>query len=203
MTISPQDAARIEAALRAAQARSSGQIVCVLAQASSSYEAMPIVWSAFLALIAPWPLLAFTEISAERIYLLQLTLFFAAVALLSLPAVRMALIPTRVRRGAAHRAALEQFMLRGVSHGPERNGVLIYVSLEEHFARVIADEGAARVISQSQWQAILAQLLKDMKTGASADALIQAGLKCGDLLAEHFPPREGATQPLLHRFHLI
>ena len=203
MTISPSDAARIEAALRAAQARSSGQIVCVLAQASSSYEAMPVVWSALLALVAPWPLLAFTEISAERIYLLQMTLFFVAIALLSLPQLRMSLIPARVRRGNAHRAALEQFMLRGVGHGAERNGVLIYVSLAEHFARVIADDGAAKAIRQSEWQAILTQLLKDMKTGAPADALIGAGLKCGDLLAEHFPPHEGATQPMLHRFHLV
>jgi putative membrane protein len=203
MTITPQEAARIEGALRAAQARSSGQIVCVLARSSSSYDAMPIVWSALLALIAPWPLLAFTEISAERIYLLQLTLFFVAVALLSMPQMRMALIPPGVQRANAHRAALEQFMLRGVAHGAERNGVLIYVSLAEHFARVIADENAAKAIRQSEWQAILADLLNDMKTGASADALIRAGSRCGDLLAAHFPPREDAVQPSIHRFHLV
>jgi putative membrane protein len=176
MLLNHDEASRVEAAVRAAQARSSGQIVCVLAHASSHYEIMPFVWSALIALSTPWPLLTFTEIPDERIYLIQLTVFFAA---------------------------LEQFMLRGLTHGAERNGVLLYVSLAERFARVVADEGAAKVIHQKEWQTIIDQLRGDMARGAAADALISASTRCGDLLAQHFPPRDGVARPQIHRFHMI
>jgi putative membrane protein len=203
MLLNHDEAARVEAAVRAAQARSSGQIVCVLAHASSHYEIMPFVWSALIALLTPWPLLTFTEIPDERIYLIQLTVFFAAMLVLTLPRLRHALTPARIRRANAHRAALEQFILRGLTHGAERNGVLLYVSLAERFARVIADEGAAKVIHQREWQTIIDQLRGDMARGAAAEALIAASTRCGDLLAQHFPPRDDGARPQIHRFHMI
>jgi putative membrane protein len=203
MSISQEEAGRVETAIREAQARSSGRIVCVLARASSTYEMLPLFWSALIALVAPWPLLAFTEISAEHIYLIQLFAFVVALAALSMPWLRPALTPAAIRRANAHRAALEQFALRGVAHGDERNGVLIYVSLAEHYARIIADEGAAKVIHQREWQMIVDRLLSDMRDGATAEALIGAAVRCGDLLSRHFPPRDGAARPPLHCLHVI
>ena len=81
--------------------------------------------------------------------------------------------------------------------------MLIYVSLAERYARVVADEGAAKAIAQRQWQALVDQLLSEMKRGAIPDALIGAATRCGDLLAQHFPPRDGAAQPIFHRFHIV
>jgi putative membrane protein len=197
-----EEAARIEAAIRAAQTRSTGQIVCVLARASSHYEIMPLIWSALIALATPWPLLAFTELAAERIFVAQLAIFLVALAILSLPGLRLRLTPSAVRRSNAHRAAIEQFVLRGVTHCAERNGVLIYVSLAERYARVIADEGAAKVVSQVQWKAVVDKLTTAMKQGRSGDALIAAASECGDLLAQHFPAR-GEAAPTFRRFHVL
>jgi len=201
MTLNHDEAARVEAAIREAQARSSGQIVVVLAKTSANYEIVPFVFSALLGLVTPWPLLALTEISAERIFLIQLTVFFFALLLLTAPRVALLLTPARFKRANAHRAALEQFALRGLTHGAERNGVLLYVSLAERFARILADESAAKAVPQREWQALIDQLLADMRRDATADALIGAAMRCGDLLAEHFPPRDGVARPLLHRFH--
>jgi putative membrane protein len=203
MTFSHDEAARIEAAIREAQARSSGQIVVVLAKTSANYEIVPFIWSALLGFVTPWPLLALTDLSAERIFLIQLTVFFFALLLLTAPRLALRLTPARLKRANAHRAALEQFALRGLAHGADRNGVLLYISLAERFARVIADEGAAKVIPQRQWQTVIDQLLADMNRGAAADALIGAATRCGDLLAQHFPPRDGVARPLFHRFHLV
>jgi putative membrane protein len=201
--IGQEEAARIEMAFREAQSRTSGRIVCVLARASSTYEMLPLVWSALVALLAPWPLLVFTEISAERIYLYQFAAFIAVLVTLSLPRLRPMLTPAAIRRASAHHAALEQFALRGLSHGPERNGVLIYVSVAEHFARIIADEGAAKVIHQREWQAIVDQLLSDMRERGTEDALTGVGARCADLLGRHFPPKDGAARPPFHSLHVI
>ena len=107
-----------------------------------------------------------------------------------------------MRRANAHRAALEQFVLRGVTHCAERNGILIYVSLAEHYARIVADDGAAKVIDQRQWRGIVDALTGEIKTGATGDALIGAATKCGDLLAQHFPAREAEAQTF-QRLHVV
>ena len=46
MTITAQDHARISAAIRAVEARTSGELVCVLARASSEYAAYTAIKSA-------------------------------------------------------------------------------------------------------------------------------------------------------------
>jgi putative membrane protein len=200
--VTQQEAARIEASLRTAQSRSSGQIVCVLACASSHYEIMPLIWSAFIALATPWPLLILTDLPAERIFIAQLAIFLIALVILSLPALRLRLTPRGISRSNTHRAAIEQFVIRGLTHCAERNGVLIYVSLAERYARILADDGAAKAIDQSHWRAIVDRLTSQIKTGAVSDALIGAATECGDLLAQHFPPREAAG-PALQRFHML
>jgi putative membrane protein len=200
--LSHEEAARIEAAIRAAQARSTGQIACVFARASSHYETMPLIWSALVALATPWPLLAFTDLAAERIFVAQLALFLLAFAVLSLPNLRLRLTPPSVRRANAHRAALEQFLIRGLTHCPERNGILIYVSLAERYARIIADDGAAKAVTQRQWKAVVDRLTAAMKAGRAEDALVGAAKECGDLLAQHFPAHDGGA-PTFQRFHML
>jgi putative membrane protein len=46
MSISAQDRERISAAIRAAEAKTSGEIVCVLAQASSDAATLPVLVAA-------------------------------------------------------------------------------------------------------------------------------------------------------------
>ena len=60
----------VTAAIRAAEQRTCGQIVCVLARASSDYAHIPILWASALALITPWPLIVFTPWSVQRIFLI-------------------------------------------------------------------------------------------------------------------------------------
>ncbi len=107
-----------------------------------------------------------------------------------------------MRRANAHRAALEQFLIRGLTHCPERNGILIYVSLAERYARIIADDGAAKAVSRSQWKAIVDRLTAAMKAGRAEDALVGAAKECGDLLAQNFPARDGGA-PTFQRFHML
>src|ERR1700688_885512 len=144
---------------------------------------MPLLWSSLLALATPWPLLIFTRLPAEHIFLAQLVVCLAAMAILSLPPLRVLLIPRRVRRANAHRAALVQYSVRGI----DRAGVLIYVSLAERYARVIADEGACGVVGAAQWQGVVDALVADLGSGETARAMSNAATRCADLLAPEFP----------------
>ena len=151
MILAPDAAARVEAAFDAAQLKTRAPLVCVLAGASTSLDAEFLLGACILALATPLPLLLFTELSAHRIYVAQLLSPFLRRCSASLPPVRRWLIPKRPARSAGHRAALAQFVLRGIDRS--RCGALIYVSLAEHYIRIVPAEDAARAVSHERWQA--------------------------------------------------
>ena len=76
------------------------------------------MWASLLALLAPWPLIYFTPWSVQQIFLVQLAVFIVAALLFSWMPLRLALVPRAVRRARAHRAALEQFVIRAASPTP-------------------------------------------------------------------------------------
>jgi putative membrane protein len=202
MALTNDDHAAVAAAIREAEKRTSGQIVCVLVHASSAYAHVPILWSSLLALFTPWPLIYFTQWSVQRIFLAQLVVFLVAAVVFSWAPLRILLVPRAVQRARAHRAALEQFVLRGISRTRNRCGVLIFVSLTEHYARIIADEGVAQKVHAAEWQAAIDALTMHMRDGRIAAGFIAAIQRCGAVLAEHAPP-DGSANELPDRLYVI
>jgi putative membrane protein len=203
MNFSEQDRERISTAIRAAEAKTSGEIVCVLAQASSDTTALPILIAAAAALALPWLLVALTAMPVHRILLLQTVVFFALAVLLCLPRVRVALMPRAARRAVAHRVAMEQFSIRGIARKKDRTGILIFVSLAERYARIIADEGIAARVPQSAWQGAVDALVAHMSGGRIADGFIAAIDVCGTVLKANFPRTEMSRDELPDRIYLI
>jgi putative membrane protein len=202
MQIRQADHDAIAAAIHAAEARTCGQLVCVLAHASADYAYIPLLWASTLALIVPWPLISFTQWSVERIFLVQLVAFLAVALLLSWMPLRLALVPAPVRRARAHRAALEQFVLRGITRTRNRTGVLIFVSLAERYARIVADDGIAQKVHTAEWQAAIDALTAHMRDGRIAAGFIAAVERCGDILAAH-APSDGSANELPDRLYVI
>jgi len=202
MAFTKEDHDAIAAAIREVEQRTCGQIVCVLAHASSAYAHVPILWSSLLALFTPWPLIYFTQWSVQRIFLAQLIVFLIAALVFSWAPLRVLLVPRAIRRARAHRAALEQFVLRGISRTRNRCGLLIFVSLAEHYARIIADEGIAQKVHASEWQKTIDTLTMHMHDGRIAAGLIAAIERCGAILAEHAPP-DGSANELPDRLYVV
>jgi putative membrane protein len=203
MSLAAEERKRIAAAIRAVEARTSGEIVCVLARASYDSKALPILLAAVLALALPWLLVAVTAMTVERILLLQLLMFLLAAVLLCLPRLRVALVPRRARRAAAHRAAMQQFLVRGMARTSQRSGILIFVSLAERYARIVADEGIAARVPQREWQGAVDALVAHMRDGRIADGFVSAIEICGKALAAHFPRNAADRNELPDRLHVI
>ncbi len=191
----------IEAAFAAAQSRTRAPLGCVVAEASADYALGPVLAAAALAMFAPWPLLAFTALSPGRVYLIQLALFAVLLAALAFAPVRAALASRERRRSACYRAALVQFSRLGLAHAPERNGVLLYVSLTERYARIVADVGLQ--IPQEAWRAAIADLTAALRAGDSKAALVAAARRMGELLNPHFPPTSDGRAAKAKHFHLL
>jgi putative membrane protein len=202
MNFTPEDYASVSAAIHKAEQRTCGQIVCVLAHSSSAYSYIPILWASVVALVTPWPLIYFTPWSVQRIFLLQLLVFIVVGFVLTWMPLRLALVPAAVRRARAHRAALEQFVLRGITRTKNRTGILIFVSLAEHYSRIVADEGIAAKVHGSQWQSAVDALTAHMRDGHLVEAFTAAIERCGAVLAEHAPP-DGSPNELPDRLYVM
>jgi putative membrane protein len=200
MSLDRDAAGRIEAAFDAAQLKTRAPLVCVLAGASTSLDAEFLLGAGILALLTPLPLLLFTDLSAHRIYVAQLLVASLAAVMASLPPVRRWLTPKRLARSAGHRAALAQFVLRGIDRS--RCGALIYVSLAEHYIRIVPAEDAAQAVSNERWQAAVDRALGPLAAGETEAALAGLAENCSNLLAERFPPGP-PVDPSRQRFHIV
>lgn len=188
MRLSDADRARIIEAIRVAETRTSGEIYCVFTRACSSYRVFPLAWASVIALATPLPLLHFTAWPAMVVYLLQLSAFLVSLYALTRPAIRYRLVPRQIKRDRAHQEALRQFAAHGLQHTELRTGVLIFVSVAERHAEVIADSGIDQKVPGEVWAETVAHLVKEIARGRAADGFIAAIGKCADVLAAHFPP---------------
>jgi len=186
--ISQVDRERIADAIRAAEAKTSGEIFCVIALHASDYRLVPLAWAAAVALVVPAPLIYLTLWPASVIYVVQLIVFIAAALGLSLPDIRFHIVPRRTQHERAHLQAMQQFFAHGLHHTQNRTGVLIFASVAERYAEIVADAGINEKVTPHVWDQAVAALIAGIKQGRAGDGFVAAIEQCGAVLAEHFPP---------------
>ncbi|MEQ1953738.1 TPM domain-containing protein [Mesorhizobium sp. CN2-181] len=206
-TLGAPDHHRIADAIRAAEAKTSGEIYCVVARSSDSY----FYPSAFFAALAVMAVSLAAAFALEYWWVsIRLPVFWAAVTLalascwlvLALaPGIRMHFVPRGLRYRRAHDNALKQFLARNVHITAERTGVLIFVSLAERYAEVVADAGINAKVPQQTWNGIVAELVGHARSDRLADGFVAAVATAGALLEIHFPRRADDANEL--RDHLV
>ncbi len=185
--------ARILEAVRAAEARTSAEIVPMVVGASDSYPkaelacamAVGLLGAVFLCLLAGtrdmWLFLAFFG-------LFSLAGFQAASRL---PALKRPFVSPGRARHETLQAAQAAFHVHGLADTRERNALLVYVSVFEGLVFLLPDTGLAAGVDARKLDAVAASLSEDIRRADPDKALAQAVSRLGDLLAPAFPPREG------------
>jgi putative membrane protein len=186
---------RVAEAVREAESHTAGEIVVVVAAAASSYRSVPLVYALLGALAA--------DLSASRIFMLQLAAAVALLAVLSWPGLRLAFVPAFVQRARGREAAAREFVARGLTRTRGRTGVLIYVAEAERYAEVVADTGIADRVDQGVWRDAIEALLTALREGRGPDGLVAAVARVGAILAEHAPPRADDADELPNKVILI
>ena len=186
--ITDTDKTRIADAIRAAEAKTAGEIFCVVARHSSDYRLVPLAWAAVIALAVPLPLIYLTTWSASVIYVFQLIAFLAAAIGLSQPSIRFHIVPRRTKHDRAHAEALRQFYAQGLHKTEHRTGVLIFASEAERYAEIVADAGINEKVAPEVWARAIHALVSAIKHGKPGDGFVAAIAECGAVLAQHFPP---------------
>jgi putative membrane protein len=193
--IPESDKARVADAIRAVEAKTSGEIYCVIARHASDYHLIPILWAAALALLVPLPLIYLTDWPVELIYGCQLAAFLVAALVLSHPWLRFHIVPRKTKHDCAHAAAVRQFWAHGLDVTDNRTGVLIFAAAAERYAEIIADVGINQRVSPEVWNDAMDALVAGIKQDRPTEGFINAIEKCGAVLVKHFPLPPGAKNP--------
>lgn len=198
---SSDDEKRISEAITLAENMTAGEIVAVVAREAETYLYAPFLIASLVALLVPWPFVYLTWHTVQWIYLVQLLVFAAVVAFFMETSRRLWLVPRSVKRMHAHRRAVEQFMVQNLRTTEGRTGVLIFVSLAERYAEIVAERQINHAVPDGAWQAIVDRMTDELSAGRPADAFVHAIEACGEHLAKHFPPGSANKNELPN--HLI
>lgn len=231
--LSPDQRESIGQAIELAEAKTAGEIFVVIARKSGDYGWTTFVYGIVLALIAPvillvlginpldladwltrltkggWSLGIGASARDEAATGMAIMVAIQAVTLIIVSALglngdfREALTPGFVKRQSVHKAALEQFLAHGIHLTTGRTGVLIFASLSEHQAEIIADTDIYQKVDQHVWSEAIQLLLAGARDGNLTAGLISAIDKSGEILAQHFPREAGDTNELPNKVVVI
>jgi putative membrane protein len=198
---------RVAAAIRAAEANTDGEIAVVVTPESDSYADAVLHWALLLGLL---PLALAASVPALLIHAaglfhpgwgdapplaLMLGLLMAAAVLcflagrflFAVPGIKQALIPHATKARRVRRRAIMIFRVGTEQRTATRTGVLLYLSLFEHRAEIVADQQIQRLIAGEEWGEAMAALLTGLKAGRPGDGIADAVAAIGAVLARHMP----------------
>ena len=188
MHISQSDKDKIAAAVRAAETKTSGELVLVIAHAADDYLYIPLLWAALLALFVPAVMVLFgSYLEFALVYQTQILGFLFIAVLFRWPPLMLRLVPSSVKRKRAARLARSQFLAQNLHHTQGRTGILLFVSLAEHYVEIIADKGINDVVEVGAWEKVVAEFVQHIKSKKIVDGYLGAIASCGEILAQHFP----------------
>ncbi len=219
--LSKTDHERIAAAIGTAEAKTSGEIFCVLAQEVSHYREVPLAWGAAAAFVVP-PILVLSGLhrlaladifsswsdeslrGVEALILRALSAYtlvqaglLASVALIvSLPSVRRALTPGSLKQHRVRQVARHHFAAAGARLSDVEPHILIFASQSERKVEWVAHKAIHDAVGDKPWNDAVAAVGEGMKAGKPADGFIRAIEICGAALALHFPPQGPAKKQL-------
>jgi putative membrane protein len=191
----------VRQAVRAAEARTSGEIVPVVLERSDDHSSAAwigallslLVGSALLEQYLPWTI-------PEQLLAWQLGLGAAGYALTrALPDLGRVFVSEARASATAEEQALREFHVQGLRETKDRTGVLIFVSLFERRVVVLGDSGIHARVGDAHWKQTRDAILDGIERGSLADGLGAGVRACGDVLAEHFPARADDTNEIPDR----
>ncbi|NVK08390.1 MAG: TPM domain-containing protein [Tenacibaculum sp.] len=83
--------------------------------------------------------------------------------------------------------ALEVFQMLKMFNTQQRNGVLIYIAVDDHKFVIYGDEGINAVVPTNFWETTKEAIQNQFKQGNFKQGIIDGVLKAGKELKAHFP----------------
>ncbi|HEY0325427.1 MAG TPA: hypothetical protein VGC46_05545 [Allosphingosinicella sp.] len=218
-TLTDQDHAEVSAAIAAAEAGTAGEIVTLVAPCSDPYRDVALLYAAAAMLIVPVKLALLPQgwidwasglalgwnPEWERGELMLAILLFQVIAFGLVRAILLhrpllvALTPRGVKARRVRARAIAHFRAACEGRTAGRTGILIYLSLLERRAEIVADQAIASRVSGDVWGEAMAALVDEVRAGRVGLGMALAVERVGRVLAEHLPRAAADTNELPDR----
>lgn len=189
---------KIEAAVSAAEEKTSGEIVPMVVDSSYDYPRAELIGGGTLALavglIFSWWFGGESIWWFLPVFIIGFFVFQQLIRLL--PDLKRKLIHPDELTEEVKEKALVSFIEQGLHETRNRTGVLILISLFEHRVQILADSGINEKVPEHTWDEVVDLIVAGLKSGDACTATCQAIARCGELLQEHFPRLHDDTDEL-------
>jgi putative membrane protein len=205
--LSQDDFRRVREAVTAAEANSAGEIVTIVAGSSDGYTDIALAWAAIVAFVAMGFVSVFSDFYFAKIdwllgnwqhewtlreamllvFAVGVAKFIGMMLVQLIRPLRIWLIPPPIKSLRTHHRAVALFKVAAERRTTGRTGILIYLSLDERRAEIVADEAIASKVEPEVWGKAMAGMLAHIKDGRIGEGMASAVGEVGKVLAEHFP----------------
>jgi putative membrane protein len=202
--LTPKEREQVDAAVKTAEADTSGEIVCMIQSASYHYPMAAVLAATTLTLptaLILTPLVGgWLWLGTQNMWLFLglFTIFFSGFYLLvqNVTGLKRCFISRREIEEEVEEAAETAFFKYGLHRTRDATGVLIFISVFEHKVWVLADHGINTKIKSGMWEEITEIITDGIKKDQSAHAICAGIQKVGDILKAHFPVKPDDTDEL-------
>lgn len=185
--INEEGLTRIQSAVAKAESQTTGEIIPMVVKSSTRTGSVPMILTLIL-----FSLFLLIDIELDQKWLwmtpfIAILCWFVAQPLSKIPFILRFLTTPRDQTQDVHdRAELEFY--RGRFHQTQKStGILLFVSLFERRAVVLADKGISEKLSENTWTEVVQLLTAELKNKNMSLGFEKAVEKCGTILATHFP----------------
>lgn len=209
----------VSAAVAQAELETSGEIVTVLADRSDGYTDLALWWAIGASFTAMSVFALFPEFTLGKIDRLiggwthdwtmgevltialgiGLTKFLGVLAIQLWQPLKFWLVPPAVKRSRVREAAVRHFKVGAERRTHGRTGVLLYLSMREHRAEIVADVSIAEKVPAEVWGEAMADMLAEIRQGRLAEGLAAGVRDVGKVLSEEFPRADDDVNELPDR----
>jgi len=207
MTLTDADRQKVSAAITAAESKTSGEIVTVATPISDAYHDVALHWAVVVMIFAlavsawrpDWLQFWYEQLLGgwyAEPTLSELLTFLMVAAVLKFTVVllilkwmplRLALTPSATKHRRVRRRAVAIFQAAAAGRTTGKTGVLIYLSVAERRAEIVADEAILKLTDDHTWGEAMHALIAEVREGRPGDGIVAAIERVGAVLAEHFP----------------
>ena len=191
---------RIRQAIIAAESKTAGEIVPIIAASSARYteiELLGVVVGLCAGIIVEW--FWSDPWGSEYVNLWPIIGAFVGFLAGRLSIIKHFVASKERITEAVHTLALASFSEHGLHYTRDHTGILILVSLLEHRVEVLADRGINAKVETGTWQEVVNVLTEGLKSNLACDAFCKAIARCGEILATHFPRQADDQDELSNR----
>jgi putative membrane protein len=205
--LSDADKKTIEACVREVEKSTSGEIVPMVVSASYHYPMSNMIGGLILALLISIAVTlvfsiqkAWGGISAIDLWLFPAV--FAVAFLLfhelvkRIPRLKRIFITKAEIAEEVEEAAVTSFFRNGLNNTRDRTGILIFISVFERRAFVLADQGINAKVDSGVWQEVVDLVVDSIRRHHQTEGICEAVKRCGRLIQEHFPIKKDDTNEL-------